>query len=193
MAETRRIGIFGGTFNPPHLGHIALAKAFLAQSGVDEVWMMVSPQNPFKANQQLLSDQQRLDMLRLAVADEPRLVASDYEFHLPKPSYTYNTLTRLIAEHPNTSFSLLIGGDNWAAFSHWYRGEDILRLCPVYVYPRKGESIGSPLPPNVHLLNAPLFDISSTEIRQRAQSGEDITALVSPTVADYIARHQLYK
>lgn len=193
MAETRHIGIFGGTFNPPHLGHIALAKAFLARSGVDEVWLMVSPQNPFKAKQQLLSDQQRLNMLRLAVANVPHLVASDYEFHLPKPSYTYNTLTRLIAEHPNTSFSLLIGGDNWAVFSRWYRGEDILRLCTVYVYPRKGESIGSPLPPNVHLLNAPLFDISSTEIRQHAQAGEDITTLVSPAVADYITSHQLYK
>ena len=189
----RRIGLFGGTFNPPHLGHTALAEAFLQQSGVEEVWMLVSPQNPFKAQQQLLDDGMRLDMVRLAVSSHPRIKASDYEFSLPRPSYTYHTLCRLHEDYPQTEFALLIGGDNWANFDRWYRGADVLRMAPLYVYPRAGESIDAPLPERVHLLQAPLIPVSSTEIRQRVAHGEDISAIVSPSVADYIARHQLYR
>ena len=189
----RRIGLFGGTFNPPHRGHMALAEAFLRQAEVDEVWMLVSPQNPFKAHQQLLDDAMRLDMVRLAVADQPRIKASDYEFSLPRPSYTYHTLCRLHEDYPQTEFALLIGGDNWANFDRWYRGADVLRMAPLYVYPRAGESLNSPLPERVHLLQASLIPVSSTEIRQRVAHGEDISAIVSPSVADYIARHQLYR
>ena len=191
-AAARRIGIFGGTFNPPHNGHIALAEAFLAQSGVDEVWMMVSPQNPFKAGRQLLDDAMRLEMVQLAVKDRPRLVASDYEFALPRPSYTYHTLCRLKADYPSCAFSLLIGGDNWASFGRWYRGEEVVRMAPLYVYPRMGEELGDALPERVHVLRAPLVNVSSTEVRQSAARGEDISPLVPPAVADYIHHHHLY-
>lgn len=188
----RRIGLFGGTFNPPHRGHVALAEAFLHQAGVDEVWMLVSPQNPFKAHQQLLDDAMRLDMVRLAVVGHSRIKASDYEFSLPRPSYTYHTLCRLHEDYPQSEFALLIGGDNWASFDRWYRGADVLRMAPLYVYPRAGESLDSPLPERVHLLQAPLIPVSSTDIRQRVAHGEDISAMVSAPVADYIARHRLY-
>lgn len=188
----RRIGLFGGTFNPPHRGHVALAEAFLHQAEVDEVWMLVSPQNPFKAHQQLLDDAMRLDMVRLAVAGHPRIKASDYEFSLPRPSYTYHTLCRLHEDYPQTEFALLIGGDNWANFDRWYRGADVLRMAPLYVYPRAGESLDEPLPERVHLLQAPLIPVSSTDIRQRVAHREDISAMVSAPVADYIARHRLY-
>ena len=135
-----RIGIFGGTFNPLHNGHVALAKAFLRQAGLDEVWFVVSPQNPFKKNDALLDDSLRLEMVRRAVADIPGMRVSDVEFHLPKPSYMYLTLRHLSAAHPDCTFTLLIGGDNWAAFDRWANADEILATYDIAVYPR------SPLP-----------------------------------------------
>lgn len=192
-AKGRRIGLFGGTFNPPHNGHIALAEAFLAQVRVDEVWMMVSPQNPFKANQQLLDDTKRLEMVRLAVAGRPHLVASDYEFSLPRPSFTYQTLCRLKEDFPTTEFSLLIGGDNWASFNRWYRNEEVLHMASLYVYPREGQPIDTHLPRGVHQLDAPLVNISSTSVRKRVANGEEIATLVPKAVADYIVCQRLYQ
>lgn len=188
----RRIGLFGGTFNPPHNGHIALAETFLVQAGVDEVWMMVSPQNPFKVHQQLLDDAERLEMVRLAVEGRPHIMASDYEFSLPRPSYTYHTLCQLRADFPSVELSLLIGGDNWASFNRWFRHDDVLRMASLYVYPRQGQRLDGTLPSGVHLLHAPLFNISSTEVRERVARGKDITSIVPPVVADYIARKGLY-
>ena len=132
----RRIGIFGGSFNPVHLGHTALAAYICEQGLVDEVWMMVSPQNPLKQNLELLDEQHRLAMLRLAVAPYPTLQACDFEFHLPRPSYTYHTLQALREAYPEHTFSLIIGEDNWQNFHRWYRGEDILSETPIIVYPR---------------------------------------------------------
>ena len=133
------IGIFGGSFNPVHCGHIALARQLLAAVGLDEVWFMVSPQNPLKAPAGLLPDGVRFRLVRQALAGEPRLVASDYEFGLPRPSYTWTTLCSLSRDYPAHRFSLVIGGDNWQLFPRWYRAADILRHYRVVVYPR-GES-----------------------------------------------------
>ena len=135
------IGIFGGSFNPIHNGHIALAKAFLEKENLDEVWFMVSPQNPFKVNQQLLADHLRLDLVRKATAGNPHFKASDYEFQLPKPSYTWNTLQHLSHDFPTHRFTLLVGGDNWEAFDRWYHAEDILTHYPIVVYPRHNQRI----------------------------------------------------
>lgn len=177
------IGIFGGSFNPIHNGHIALCKAFLAQCNLDEVWLMVSPQNPLKINTALLDDEQRFRLAQKAIEDEAGIKACDYEFHLPRPSYTWNTLQSLSNDYPHCRFTLLIGGDNWACFDRWYRSEDILSNYQVAVYPRSGSEIDAmQLPPNVSLINTPLFDISSTEIRQRVAAGLTISGMVPESI-----------
>ena len=183
------IGIFGGSFNPIHNGHIALAKAFLEKENLNEVWFMVSPQNPFKVNQQLLADHLRLELVRKAIADNPHFRASDYEFQLPKPSYTWNTLQHLSHDYPTHRFTLLVGGDNWAAFDRWYHAEDILSNYKIVVYPRRGQEIDkSTLPTNVSLLQTPLIDVSSTDVRQRVEQGEDISKLVPEEILKDIQR-----
>ncbi len=132
-----KIGIFGGTFNPIHLGHTALASYICNLGLVDEVWLMVSPQNPFKRDHQLLDEAIRLRLATLAVQDFPRLRASDFEFHLPRPSYTYVTLRELSRAYPDDAFSLIIGADNWDAFPKWRNADDILAHYPIIVYPRE--------------------------------------------------------
>ena len=185
------IGIFGGSFNPIHNGHIALAKAFLEKENLDEVWFMVSPQNPFKVNQQLLADHLRLELVRKATADNPHFKASDYEFQLPKPSYTWNTLQHLCKDFPTYRFTLLVGGDNWEAFDQWYHSDDILANYNIVVYPRRGQEVDiTSLPTNVSLLQTPLIDISSTDIRHRVEHGEDISELVPAEIVNDVM--QLY-
>lgn len=190
----RRIGIYGGTFNPLHNGHLALAKAFLSQENLDEVWFMVSPQNPFKANQKLLDDAIRLEMVQKALEGEQNLFASDYEFHLSKPSYTWNTLQAMSKDYPDCEFVLLIGGDNWKSFSHWYHSDDILRNYSMAVYPRENSDIDvAMLPANVHLLATMLISISSTEVRRKVAQGEPIDSLCPPQVVEIIRNKGLYR
>lgn len=177
-----KVGIFGGSFNPVHTGHIALAKSLCEKARLDEVWFMVSPQNPFKAHAtDLLDDRLRLEMVQKALESEPRLKACDYEFRLPKPSYTWNTLQALTEDYPDTEFTLLIGGDNWAAFDKWYRSADILARYPIVVYPRQGSHTGN-VPEGVTIVETPLLDISSTEIRQRIREGNSIKGMVPLSV-----------
>lgn len=176
--QKKKVGIFGGSFNPIHTGHIALAKSLCQQAGLDEVWLMVSPMNPFKKEAtDLLTDKLRLEMAEQAIADEPKLKACDYEFHMPKPSYTWNTLQALSQDFPHVSFTLLIGGDNWASFDKWFHHEDILNHYPIVVYPRKGCDIGK-VPSGVTIVETPLLNISSTEIRQRIKEGKSIHGMV---------------
>lgn len=176
--QKKKVGIFGGSFNPIHTGHIALAKSLCQQAGLDEVWLMVSPMNPFKKEAtDLLTDKLRLEMAEQAIADEPKLKACDYEFHMPKPSYTWHTLQALSQDFPNVDFTLLIGGDNWASFDKWFHHEDILSHHPIVVYPRKGCDIGK-VPSGVTIVETPLLNISSTEIRQRIKEGKSIHGMV---------------
>lgn len=194
MRSSPSIGIYGGTFNPLHNGHIALAKAFLQQAGLDEVWFVVSPQNPFKVNDTLLDDDIRLQMVRTALHGEPKLKVSDVEYHLPKPSYMYRTLRHLSTEHPDYKFTLLIGGDNWEAFDRWKNADEIIENYRIAVYPRRGDNIDvSALPHTVMLLDTPLIDISSTEIRQRVSDGQPIDSLVPQEIAAFIEKHHLYE
>jgi nicotinate-nucleotide adenylyltransferase len=169
----KKIGIFGGSFNPIHCGHIALAQAVQKQCGMDEVWLMVSPQNPLKQQADLLDDNLRLELAQKALEDVEGVCASDYEFHLPKPSYTWNTLQHLSEDYPDCEFFLLIGGDNWAHFERWRQWKDILRNYDVIVYPRD-EYSGT--------IDVPLLDVSSTEIRQKVRAGECISGLVPETI-----------
>jgi nicotinate-nucleotide adenylyltransferase len=189
------IGLFGGSFNPIHNGHVRLAKSLLQEAALDEVWFLVSPQNPFKQDQQLLDDDKRLQLVRLALKEEPQLMASDFEFHLPKPSYTWNTLQVLEQEYPERKFTLLIGGDNWEAFDKWYRYEDILKRYPIIVYPREGSKVsglkfqGS----EIQIVETPLINISSTQIRQRLHEGKSVRGLVNTEVAMVIEQEHLYR
>ena len=184
-----RLGIFGGSFNPIHNGHISLARQLRQLAGLDEVWLMVSPQNPLKqGSSDLLDDQLRYQMTRVALHGEDGVVASDYELYLPKPSYTWNTLQHLKADFPEHVFTLLIGGDNWEHFPQWYRGDDIVREYQIVVYPRRGSEMDrSQLPENVTVVKTELLDISSTEIRQRVRSGQSIKKYV-PTAIEPLVR-----
>lgn len=197
----KRIGIFGGSFNPVHLGHTALAAYICEQGLVDEVWMMVSPQNPLKQNLELLDEQHRLAMLQLAVAPYPMLKGCDFEFHLPRPSYTYHTLQALREAHPDNTFSLIIGEDNWENFHRWYRGEDILRETPIIVYPRSSvESLELSATTQLSIINCqlsilknpPLLPYSSTEVRNAIAAGEPTADMLHPDVEAYIKRHGFY-
>ena len=177
-----RTGFYGGSFNPIHNGHIALARRFLEDMKLDEVWFVVSPQNPFKReSNDLLDNQLRLQIVQTAIADEPRFHATDYEFHLPTPSYTWRTLQHLAQDEPEREFTLLIGADNWASFNRWNHHEDILAHHRIAVYPRRHFPLApATLPPNVTLLRTPLYDISSTNIRHRIRQGMSV-ADVLPT------------
>lgn len=186
-------GVFGGSFNPIHNGHVELARRLLAVAGLDEVRFVVSPQNPFKRGVALLDDALRLEMVRLALAGEPRMEASDIEFRLPRPSYMWNTLRAMAADCPGREFVLLIGADNWARFSEWYAWRDILAAHRVVVYPREGTAVDpSSLPPGVTLAGVGLVPGSSTEVRRRIAAGEPITGLVPPAVERFIRDRRLY-
>mgnify|MGYP004670831583 CR=1 FL=1 len=179
-----KVGIYGGSFNPIHNGHIALAEAFLRQAKLDEVWFMVSPQNPLKANARLLDDKIRFKMVQKVLKHKRNLIACDYEFHLPKPSYTWDTLQRLSNDFPQHQFTLLIGSDNWTAFDRWYHHEEILQNYKIVIYPRLGDEIDkNELPDSVSLLNAEFINISSTEIRDRIANGKSIDHLVPAAIA----------
>ena len=168
----KRTGIYGGSFNPIHLGHVSLAKALAESSLVDEMWLLVSPQNPFKANANLLDDETRLRLTRLAVNDVPGVEVCDREFFLPRPSYMFNTLTALSREHPDREFVLVIGADNWERFPDWYRSSDILAAYRVIIYPRPGFVLPD-VPKGVTIADTPLLDISSTAIRCRIANDPD--------------------
>ncbi|MBR4516285.1 MAG: nicotinate-nucleotide adenylyltransferase [Bacteroidaceae bacterium] len=168
----KRTGIYGGSFNPIHLGHVSLAKALAESSLVDEMWLLVSPQNPFKANANLLDDETRLRLARLAVSDVPGVEVCDREFFLPRPSYMFNTLTALSREHPDREFVLVIGADNWERFPDWYRSSDILATYRVIIYPRPGFVLPD-VPKGVTIADTPLLDISSTAIRRRIANDPD--------------------
>lgn len=187
----RSIGLFGGSFNPIHCGHISLARHLLQAAGLDEVWFVVSPMNPFKAQaDDLLADDLRLRMVQMALADEPQMQACDVEFHLPRPSYMWNTLQHLVRQYPDSRFTLLIGADNWLSFQRWAHWQDIMSHHAIVVYPREGCPV-SPhsLPAGVKLVPAPLFPISSTMIRQRVAAGLPITGMVPPAIASAVVEY----
>lgn len=179
-----KIGIYGGSFNPIHRGHIGLARQILRKARLDEVWFLVSPLNPFKqGDADLLDDQTRYELTRKALAYEPQLIASDYEFHLPRPSYSWDTLQALSRDYPQHEFVLIIGADNWVAFHRWRHAQDILRHYRIIVYPREGSPVdAASLPENVTLVQTRLYNISSTDIRQRIREGRAVRRLLPTNV-----------
>lgn len=185
MTNKIRTGIYGGSFNPIHNGHIAIARAMLDCDAVDEVWLMVSPQNPLKQSADLLDERLRLDMTRRATAVIPCVTACDYEFHMPRPSYMWHTLQSLSRDYPDREFTLLIGADNWQVFDRWYHADDIIAHYPIRIYPRRGYDIeASTLPHNVKLVDTGLYDVSSTMVRERIRRGEDVSQLIPASIIE---------
>lgn len=188
----RLTGIFGGSFNPLHCGHIALAREVVRQQLAADVWLMVSPQNPLKQQADLADEEWRLTMARRALEDVEHVEASDFEFQLPRPSYTWHTLQALKAAYPQRTFALIIGSDNWLLFDRWAHADDLRANYPIIIYPRKGFDVDtSLLPKSVQLLQAPLFPITSTDIRQLVKEGKDIDGLVPESIRADVRR--MYK
>ena len=180
-----------GSVQDVHNGHLALAGEVLGRGLATEVWFMVTPQNPHKQGSALSDEQLRLRMVQLAVEGMDGARACDFEFALPRPLYTLNTLTALDEAYPDCCFSLLIGADNWEKFDRWYKGDEILSRHDIIVYPRGNEARPT-LPPGVQWLPAQLHDVSSTMVRAAVSAGNDITDLVPTAVAQFINDNKMY-
>lgn len=188
-----KIGLFFGSFNPIHIGHLIVANVMAETTDFDKVWFVVSPHNPLKPSKGLLHEFDRYDMVQAAVADNYKLQVSDIEFHLPKPSYTVHTLAHLAEKHPDKNFSLIIGEDNLESFPRWKNFQQIVDHYGLYVYPRPhvGES-QLKSHPNVKLVDAPLLDISATFIRQCIKNNKSIRYLVPEPVESMIRAKGFY-
>lgn len=189
-----RIAIYSGSFNPIHIGHQKLAEYLIDKQLVDEVWFVVSPCNPLKDQASQMDEFIRLDMVVAAINGKSQLKASDVEFTMPLPSYTIDTLHQLTKQYPEHEFALMIGSDNAVIFDQWKNYREILKTFPVYVYPRKGYDFSTVdnIYPQMQLLDTPFYDISSTQIREMIQKGEDVSRWVSPGVLEYIRENGLY-
>jgi nicotinate-nucleotide adenylyltransferase len=188
-----KIGLFFGSFNPIHMGHMIIANLMAETSDLAKVWFVVSPQNPFKPAKGLLHEFDRYDMVRAAVYDNYKLEVSDIEFNLPKPSYTIHTLVHLREKHPDKEFKVIIGEDNLAAFPRWLNYERILEDYGLYVYPRPGAQLSElKQHPNVTLVEAPLLDISATFIRNCVRKGQSVRYLVPDPVEEMIRTRGFY-
>jgi nicotinate-nucleotide adenylyltransferase len=190
-----KIGLFFGSFNPVHTGHLLIANYFVQFTQLDKIWFIVSPQNPFKANGTLLDEGTRLEMLKLAINGDERFNASDFEFNLPRPSYTVNTLAELQKTHPNDTFIPIIGGDNLQSFHLWKDYEKIIANHEIYVYRRAGFHENPLLAnhPKIKIFEVPLLNISSTYIREMLQAEKSVKYLVPEKVEKYIKEHRLYQ
>ena len=184
--------IFGGSFDPVHNGHLALAAEACNKVPGAELWFMLSPLNPHKVGRAMSPEDVRLRMLQFAIGGDARFKACDFELSLPRPSYTVNTLAALEDAYPGREFILLIGADNWEKFDKWYKWETILSRYRIIVYPRGGEEVPS-LPAGVEWLSARLYEVSSTMVRDAVAAGGDVSAMVPVAVAQYIKDNNLYK
>ncbi len=190
----KRTALFFGSFNPIHVGHLIIANTMLQQEGIDEVWLVVSPQNPLKERGTLLADHHRLAMARLAVDDNYRLRVCDIEMSLPIPSYTVVTLAALHEKYPDREFCLVMGGDNLQTFNRWRNYEYILEHYHILVYPRPG-SERCPLAthPNVTIVDVPMIDISSSYIRNLIHERKDVRYLLTEPVHKYLTEMHFYE
>ncbi len=189
-----KIGLFFGSFNPVHIGHLIIANYMATQTDLDQVWLVVSPQNPHKKKTSLARDHDRLYLVRIAIEDNRNLKASDIEFGLPQPSYTIDTLTYLREKHPQHEFVLIMGGDNLGTLHKWKNYELLLEHYAIYVYQRPDYELG-PLAehPKIQLFEAPLMQISASYIRRCIQSGRSIQYLVPEKVYEYLSSSSLYR
>ncbi len=191
-----KIGIFGGSFDPIHTGHAIIAQHIISSGAVDRLWFMVSPVNPLKAGKlRQVADTDRLRMVEMVSHPLEGVETSAFEFSMPKPSYTIDTLNALQKKFPDDEFYLIIGGDNWELFGKWRNSEEILAKYHVLIYPRLGYEVSIPddLKNRVALVGAPIIELSSTEIRERLAKGQSVRYYVPDEVLEYIERKQLYR
>jgi len=192
----KKIGLYPGTFNPIHNGHVTLANYFINNTELDEVWVVLTPQNPFKKNNDLIEDNYRLEMANKIFNHLKNIKVSDIEFQLEKPNYTIDTINRLLEDYPKNQFTLLIGEDNLANFHQWKDYSKILDLVNIFVYPRiKMIDIDQEIINNarIKILNAPKIKVSSEEIRKKMKEGNDIQSYLPKEVYKYIIEKKLYK
>ena len=191
-----RIGIFGGSFDPIHIGHAIIAQHIIGSGAVDRLWFMVSPVNPLKADKKRqVADTDRLRMAEMVTRPMEGVETSAFEFTMPKPSYTIDTLNALQAKFPDDEFYLVTGGDNWQIFDKWRNSEEILAKYHLLIYPRLGYEVNIPdeLKDRVTLVDAPIIEISSTQVRERLSQGLSVRYYVPDEVLGYIERKQLYR
>jgi len=191
----KRIGIYSGSFNPIHLGHLKLAEYLIENQLTDEVWFVVSPCNPLKNQSELLDEYIRLDMLMLAIQQYPNFKASDVEFTMPVPSYSIDTFHELSLQFPDYQFNLIIGSDNALIFDQWKNHLQLLKEYPVLVYPRRGFDFAEVADkyPQMQLLNTPFYEISSSQIRDFIAQKKDVSPWLHPSVYQYIVDNNLYQ
>ncbi len=193
MCKTK-IGLFFGSFNPVHNGHLMLANYIVEYTDLDSIWFVVSPQNPFKDKESLLQDRHRYDMLEMAVKNDSRFEVCDIEFNMPKPSYTIDTLNRLAELYPETEFHLICGMDNLVDFKKWKNAQEILDNYHLLVYPRKGYDGGELVNhKSVRIINAPEIEISSTFIRNAVAESKDVRYFMPEKSYNYMIDNNFYK
>ncbi len=191
-----KIGLYFGTFNPIHIGHLIIANHMVENSDMDEVWMVVTPHNPLKKKSTLLDDYQRLELVHLATKDYPKIRPSDIEFKLPQPSYTTHTLAHLNDKFPQHNFSLIMGEDNLKSLHKWKNYEHLMANHTIYVYPRISEELevhNFRNHENVHVIDAPIVEISSTFIRENIKANKNIQPMLPAEVWHYIDVNNLYR
>ena len=187
------IGLLFGSFNPIHIGHLIVANHILNDTRIQKIWFVVSPQNPFKESKTLLNEFDRLHMVRLAIQDDTRFKCSDIEFNLSKPSYTSNTLATLSEKYPDHTFSVIMGSDSYQNIEKWKNYYYIIDNYDIYVYKRKDHEIKNISGIKVHVVNAPLIEISASQIRENIKNGKSIRYLVPETVREEIETRKFYK
>ena len=186
-------GLYFGSFNPIHIGHLIIANHVLNETSLEKIWFIVSPQNPLKKSNSLLNEFDRLHLVRLAVQDDNRIKCSDIEFSLPKPSYTTNTLAFLTEKYPEHKFSIIMGSDSYQNLDKWKNFETIVSNYSIYVYKREGHEINKFWGERPVILNAPLIQISATQIRDHIKNSKSIRYLVPETVREEIETRKFYK
>ena len=188
-----KTGLYFGSFNPVHTGHLIIASHILNETDLQQVWFVVSPQNPFKTSDSLLNEYDRLHLLQKAIESDNRLKVTDIEFSLPRPSYTSHTLAYLKEKYPARSFSIIMGSDSFQNLSKWKNAEAIIKNYPILIYKRQGFEIENKLGANIQVMNAPLLEISATHIRELIKNGKSIKYLVPPAVEEEILAGGFYK
>jgi nicotinate-nucleotide adenylyltransferase len=188
-----KIGLYFGSFNPVHTGHLIIANHILNETALEKIWFIVSPQNPFKSTVALLNEYDRLQLIRLATEEDNRIKASDIEFNLPRPSYTINTLAYLDEKYPDHEFSIIMGSDSFQNLHKWKNYEVIIKRCTLYIYVRPGFEVINTIKADIRVVQAPLLEISATQIRQLIKENKSIRYMIPEKVLEEIEKGCYYK